>query len=678
MATNLLSRSELEAITQIQDPEEREQAKQRLVDKYGMDVIQQSVEAIDAKIEAERPGFFARGAASFGGTPEREAQIYKSLGYDVEVRPEGLMAKTAEGERYVDPKRLDIGDIADVAGYIPPTLLGILGGIKGAALGAPAGPVTAAAGLAAGSGAGEAAGEAVRQNIGKAFGAEDVDLPAVAEAGVIGAISGPLSKPVETAVRRLAAPFKGAVSKRLNKSVIEAAEYIDEQLGTNLRGNLPLSAMTEHRGLQAVEQRVAEGPYTGDVYAERVSKPFESEQQRAFTGMEARTGPMRGFPPGGGVSMEQLGTIGRGEREAGERIIQATKETLEARKDQIDNAYKELGEVIDDGAIVDPTETRQALSRINEMTGSATEFELSAELRGQLAKIGRDVDKIETFEQMDNFRKLVGSLLQAHSDEFSRTGLDAQLSKLYGALLSDIETVYARDAGVLGLHLGESARGLAREGIELQNVGINRLLKGDKEEAIVDRLMSRAMTPKEVARFRQRIGSLPGASGLKTTEAAEIAWRATQAEVLEKLREASIREGEWNKPLEAALSGSRMLSEIKRMGGYDKLKAIFGPEKADELMRFAGFLKESNVRERFMNTSGTSAANQFIATMFELVRRPSAAIGQWLGMHGMARMMTTRRGREYLTEGFPRAENILGQVGRVGTRYGVREYRGEE
>ena len=95
-------------------------------------------------------------------------------------------------------------------------------------------------------------------------------------------------------------------------------------------------------------------------------------------------------------------------------------------------------------------------------------------------------------------------------------------------------------------------------------------------------------------------------------------------------------------------------------------------------MQFAGFLKESNVRERFMNTSGTSAANQFIATMFELVRRPSAAIGQWLGMHGMARMMTTRRGREYLTEGFPKTANILGPVGRVGTPYGVREYRGEE
>ena len=678
MATNLLSKSELQAVYQIQDAEEREQAKQRLVDKYGEDVMKQSFEAIDAEIKTERPGFFARGAASFGGTPERDAQIYKSLGYDVEVRPEGLVAKTAEGERFVAPDALDMGDFADVAGYIPPTLLGMVGGIKGAALGSPAGPPGALAGLTFGGGLGEATGEAIRQKIGSALGAKDIDVPAVAEAGVIGAVSGPLGKPVETALRRVAAPFKGAISERLNKSVIEAAEYIDEQLGTNLRGNLPLSAMTEHRGLQAIEQRVAENPYTGDVYAERVSKPFESEQQRAFTGMEARTGPLSGFPTGGGVSMEQLGTIGRGNREAGERIIQATKGTLEARKDQIDNAYKELGEVIDDTAIVDPTETRQALSRINEMTGSATEFELSAELRGQLAKIGRDVDKIETFEQMDNFRKLVGSLLRAHSDEFSRTGLDAQLSKLYGALLSDIETVYARDAGVLGLHLGESARGLAREGIELQNVGINRLLAGDKEEAIVDRLMSKAVTPKEVARFRQRIGSLPGTSGLKTTEAAEIAWRATQAEVLEKLREASIREGEWNKPLEAALSGSRMLSEIKRMGGYDKLKALFGPEKADELMQFVGFLKESNVRERYLNSSGTSMANQFISTMFELVRRPSVAIGQWLGMRALANVMTKPGGRRYLTEGFPKAENLLGQVGRVGTRYGVREYRGEE
>ena len=678
MATNLIPRLELEAITQIQDPDEQEQAKQRLVDKYGVDVIKQSVEAIDAKIKTERPGFLARGAASFGGTPEREAQIYKKLGYDVKVRPEGLVAKTAEGERYVDPKKFDVGDIADVAGYIPPTLLGLVGGIKGAALGAPVGPAGAVAGLTLGGGVGEATGEAIRQQIGSAFGAKDIDVPAVAEAGAIGAISGPLGKPVETALRRVAAPFKGAISERLNKSVIEAAEYLDEQLGTNLRGNLPLSAMTEHRGLQAAEQRIAEGPYTGDVYAERVSKPFESEQQRAFTEMEARTGPLSGFPTGGGVSSEQLATIGRGDREAGERIIEATKETLEARKDQIDNAYRELGEAIDDAAIVDPAETRQALGRINEMTGSATEFELSSELRGQLAKIGRDVEKIETFEQMDNFRKLIGSLLRAHSDEFSRTGLDAQLSKLYGALLSDIETVYARDAGVLGLHLGESARGLAREGIELQNVGINRLLKGDKEEAIVDRLMSKATTPKEVARFRQRIGSLPGTSGLETTEAAEIAWRATQAEVLEKLREASIREGEWNKPLEAALSGSRMLSQIKRMGGYDKLKALFGPEKADELMQFAGFLKESNVRERYINSSGTAAANQFISTMFELVRRPSVAIGQWLGMQGMARMMTKPGGRRYLTEGFPKAENLLGQVGRVGTRYGVREYRGEE
>ena len=121
-----------------------------------------------------------------------------------------------------------------------------------------------------------------------------------------------------------------------------------------------------------------------------------------------------------------------------------------------------------------------------------------------------------------------------------------------------------------------------------------------------------------------------------------------------------------------------MLSEIKRMGGYDKLKALFGPEKADELMQFVGFLKESNVRERYLNSSGTSMANQFISTMFELVRRPSVAIGQWLGMRALANVMTKPGGRRYLTEGFPKAENLLGQVGRVGTRYGVREYRGEE
>ena len=676
--TRLLSKDELESVWSSDDPRV---AAQKLVEKYGEDLVKKSIAAINQKraaVAEERPGGMARMAASFGGTPEAEAQIYKKLGYDVETTPRGLMATTAEGKRAVDPAGFDFpGDIADIAGYVPPTVLGTLGGILGARGGVK--------GAMAGAGFGEAAGETLRQGIGKWLGAEELDVPSIAEAGVIGAVAEPAAIPVKAAIKKVGAPLRGALTERINRDVIAAAEYLDERLGTSIREKLPLSARTEHRGLQAMEQRVAESPFTTDVYMEQVGRPFEREQQAAFSQLTESAGPQRMYP-GGGVSLGEVGRIGRGRGEAGERILAATQETMSARKEQVDQAYDQLREIVDVKAAVDPVEARAAIDRINEMTGSATEFELSADVRGQLAKIGRDINTIETFEQLDNFRKLVGSLLKSNADEFRRTGLDAQMGTLYGALLRDAETVYAEQAGVLGLHVAESARQMAQEGFDLERASINKFLAGDKEEAIIDRLMSGATQPKEVMRFKQRIGALPTQAGLTAVQGGEEAWRYAQAEVIQRLREASIKDGDWHKPMEAALSGARMLSEIKRMGGRDKLAAIFGEEKADDLMTFAGFLKEANTRERYLNASGTGPASEFISTMFELVRRPTVAIGRWLGMHGIARMMTSpsrasRGTRQWLTEGYgqgPRAQNIIESVGRVGARVPVRSYIQQE
>lgn len=647
------SRFELRAV------EEGRMTEDELLGKYGRDNILRALDLYEEEDNAAFPGYQDRMAASFATTPEGEASIYRQRGYNVDVTPEGLMATTDYGTRRVDPRGFDLGDPADLAGESIPTILGTLGAlIPGFNL--------------PGAIAGEVAGEGVRQGLGNLAGSgEGVNVAALAEAGLLGAggeVGGKLLKNFGNVVF---APFRDALTTRLNRSVVQGGEQLDEALGTNLRGQLPLSAMTESKTLQALEQRVAESPLTRESYETRIRNPFAAEQERAMGAIQGRVGEARG------------------REAAGEMVFGAAAETLEARRSQVDEAYDQLRSMIDPSEPLNPTESKSALRRIREVTGGDTPFELTADTVNKLDQIERDLALVNNFGQLDNYRKAVGSLLKEGSDEFRRVGLDQQMSNLYGAMLRDTEGFFAEQGArrsalaepqmVPEEEVGEAATravGMAREGFDLEKASINRILKDpDAAGNLVPDIMSGRFQPKQVERIRQRFGALPGESGLVATEQGEAAWQAVQAEIIETLKQKSIKKG---RELEGELSGDRMLSAIEQMGGPPKLNAIFGDELGSQIFSFAAFLRDADVAERTLsNTSRTAVSGEILGFMKDLFSYPTRALGRLGAMKIAGEAVMRPGGRRWLTEGARQdatSQNVLTTLGRLGARGGLRAF----
>ena len=662
------SRFELRAV------EEGRMTEDELVGKYGRDNILQALDLYEEEDNAAFPGYQDRMAASFATTPEGEASIYRQRGYNVDVTPEGLMATTGYGTRRVDPQGFDLGDIADVTGQSIPTILGTLGAlipgfnVPGAVLG-------------------EMTGEGLRQGLGNLVGSnEGVNEAALAEAGVLG-LGGEFGGRLLKNIGNIGlAPFKNALTTRLNRSVVQGSEQLDEALGTNLQGQLPLSAMTESKTLQGIEQRVAESPLTRESYETRIRNPFAAEQERAMGAIQGRVGEAPG------------------REAAGEMVFGAAAETLEARRSQVDEAYDQLRSMIDLSEPLNPTESKSALRRMREMTGGDIRprlvrrgrdgqrprrepFELTAKTVNKLDQIERDLALVNNFGQLDNYRKAVGSLLKEGSDEFRRVGLDQHMSNLYGAMLRDTEKFFAEQGArrsallepqmVPEEEVGEAATravGMAREGFDLERASINRILKDpDAAGNLVPDIMSGRFQPKQVERIRQRFGALPGESGLVATEQGEAAWQAVQAEIIETLKQNSIKKG---RELEGELSGDRMLSAIKQMGGPPKLNAIFGDELGGQIFSFAAFLRDADVAERTLtNPSRTAVSNEILSFMTDLFSYPARALGRLGAMKIAGEAVMRPSGRRFLTEGAAQdatSQNLLTTLGRLGARGSLR------
>lgn len=645
------SRFELRAL------EEGRMTEDELLGKYGRDNILRALDLYEEEDNAAFPGYQDRMVASFATTPEGEASIYRQRGYNVDVTPEGLMATTGYGTRRVDPQGFDLGDIADVTGQSIPTILGTLGALT------PGFNVPGAV-------LGEMTGEGLRQGLGNLVGSnEGVNEAALAEAGVLG-LGGEFGGRLLKNIGNIGlAPFKNALTTRLNRSVIQGSEQLDEALGTNLQGQLPLSAMTESKTLQGIEQRVAESPLTRESYETRIRNPFAAEQERAMGAIQGRVGE----------------TPGR--EAAGEMVFGAAAETLEARRSQVDEAYDQLRSMIDLSEPLNPTESKSALRRMREVTGGDTPFELTADTVNKLDQIERDLALVNNFGQLDNYRKAVGSLLKEGSDEFRRVGLDQQMSNLYGAMLRDTEEFFAEQGArrsallepqmVPEEEVGEAATravGMAREGFDLERASINRILKDpDAAGNLVPDIMSGRFQPKQVERIRQRFGALPGESGLVATEQGEAAWQAVQAEIIETLKQNSIKKG---RELEGELSGDRMLSAIKQMGGPPKLNAIFGDELGGQIFSFAAFLRDADVAERTLtNPSRTAVSNEILSFMTDLFSYPARALGRLGAMKIAGEAVMRPGGRRWLTEGARQdatSQNVLTTLGRLGARGSLR------
>ena len=384
-----------------------------------------------------------RGKASFASTPEGKAEIYQKADYDVEPTAQGLMETTPRGRVPVDPGGFDFpGDVADFAGDIPPAVAGAIGGVLGSGLGLP--------GAITGSAAGEAIGEGASQYAGSLFGSEEG--PAwgdVAEAAITGAVAEPVGRVLKWGANKALAPFKGALTDQLNRSVIGAANYFDNAFGTNLKDALPLSARTLHTGALALEQKVSESPFSVEQYRRQVVDPYEKETQKVFGKIEEqiehpdvpiRPGDLERpvpdsdlYDPGQAVGPDAL-RKSTTDAAAGERVLHADVEAQQSRIKQVDAAFAELNKNIAPNAEVVPVESGKALEIIAERTAFANEkFGISSSTRNKFKTLLSDVAQIETYKDLDDYRKVVGSMLG--TDEV----LDPHLRHLYSALLTDAE-----------------------------------------------------------------------------------------------------------------------------------------------------------------------------------------------------------------------------------------------
>ena len=186
--------------------------------------------------------------------------------------------------------------------------------------------------------------------------------------------------------------------------------------------------------------------------------------------------------------------------------------------------------------------------------------------------------------------------------------------------------------------------------------------------------MSGSTTSKQVNRWRQRIGDQPTPEGLPSVQGGPAAWRQIQVQVLEELRDKSIKGGREAVETDAgetfsAISGARMMSNIERMGGPEKLKAIFGDEVGEYLFSFAALLRNSEGKLKAVaNPSGTAQSNQ----LFDLVKMFTTRPAQFLatvGTLGAAASPFVNPGvRKLVTQGIesPRAQNLVRGLGRVG------------
>ena len=583
---------------------------------------------MEAAGEQAQPGFLTRAAASFANSGPSEINILREQGVDA-FADQGRPMFRAGGSTFpVDPEGFDVGDIGDMVGRIPSTALGVLGGMT-------AGP--------AGAGAGALMGGALEQTTANLLGGKSQ--------GNVGEV---LTRAGTDAALEAALPFVGKLAKApfRGKGLTPQAERIDAQLGSFLTDNLPFSLQTNSTGLQGFEQFLSESPITRGAFERNVRQPFEQSALDAFDKLRTQIGP-----------------LSTGREATGQQAIDAMTNAVEARKVVVDNAYKELESVVPSNTTLVPTNTLRAIGDIQRGAFNNPKFDLGQEARRVIEQWASSAENVQTFKDLNDLRKLVGAQLDVLDSAARRTGMDAEAGRLYGALAEDVLAI--------GGAASTKARNLAKSDISTRTASINRsraLRDEDKIETLVPDIMSGSTTSKQVNRWRQRIGDQPTPEGLPSVQGGPAAWRQIQVQVLEELRDKSIKGGREAVETDAgetfsAISGARMMSDIERMGGPEKLKAIFGDEVGEYLFSFAALLRNSEGKLKAVaNPSGTAQSNQ----LFDLVKMFTTRPAQFLatvGTLGAAASPFVNPGvRKLVTQGIesPRAQNLVRGLGRVG------------
>jgi hypothetical protein len=667
--------------------------------------------------EGPEPGFGARAAASFSRTPEGQVNILRSLGYAAKVvdgvpfvrrRPEGVLGESPSGWKVLDPEGAEWGDIADLAGDAPATILSTLGGISGFT-------ATPLGGAALAS-LGGTLGEALRQQTAGALGSqEDIDVGNIAREA---ALSGPADLAARLgigAAARLTGPFAFGKTRRVKREVLDPVKKFDVKYGTQLGKSLPARARSQSPLLARTEGRIAVATGTGDLYTDQVREPFREEvgdlAQRIIGKFGIESPPMRATRPlrRKGVDPETGEKLPLTSEEIegvmlGRTVREAAEETVEARRREVDDLYEVAREslVLPTGdrpmfnAVID--RTKEAMKAARARSGSAVSGPLGRQLRAQFNQLDESLNQVTTYEELDAFRRALGTLLDAKGAEgFTSLGLDRHMKSIYGALREDLRSTVERGfrEGVGGIPPGQkipkrleeildipaqraiTAEKVAAESFEdliaLDATTARRIMADpDRVGNLVSALTGEKATAEQIIEFKRHIGAIESETGLRATVEGAEAWRQAQSALMARILGGSILK---DTDIVSAfpISGNELLKQLKKYDSddYEVLAEFLGKELTGEMYDFARVLKQIDPEERSFVKIKREMEKQEWSGFFEMVKTTLQGIFDQIA----APAITSKHDlpRRWLAEGLPGGEIVrppLNILSRIGAQYG--------
>jgi len=702
-----------------------------------------------------------RGMGGEGRAPEPISRPGKpddlrGLGY-LWARGHGLK-EDPKMEKHLDEIRGEFdyrdlpGDIADEVGPSLAPIGGAIGGTAGFVAGGN--PLTSLAG----GGVGSAAGDVVRQGTANLLGAEEPFAPGqtlgefamglVGEAGPIGILGG---RTLVKAIQKAAAPFRSSASFRQTRNIVEnpldphinvselgprqrgtfryaadqrrgssirdatgradpgmsraprgqigefidkdpdfmSAQELDRTLGTKLESTSDVGSRTESPFLRQSEARIAGSPRHGDRYRALIREPRREAEREAFEKIAEQANIPLAAPSEG---LSKL-------------IKEAADETLKERKSRINDLFEafkaELKVEFGEGPIaIDKTNMRSAFNDIKSKIGySKTEKRhLTAKTQEKLDLLEEDVENLQNFEDLDDFRKAFGNLLDSDDalGEFSKVGLEGHLRKLYGAMIEDLDGSLRKAAAsrgqvapglgagslIEGRNIGDADRviGLSREAkmsfqdlLALNETTAQRVLRDpEKLDLVIDVFTGPTVTADMVKGFKQKIGAEATSEHLPATEQGMEAWRSFQGAVLERLSNESILDSDMLRAI--PIDGKKLLANIKKLGSDQVLKEIF-PEQVVRQLKAVGHVIMAHTKSQTKSAhpipdemQGIIMNDLFSTIKGILTKRTDLILSpDRVGSETYKRYLTTGLGQG------PIPQSIMSLIGRGVPQFGYRD-----
>jgi hypothetical protein len=455
------------------------------------------LEKNSAPLNLPEVGIMGRLLSGFADTPEGKQGILDRFGIEGSLRdPEGLgrddvmtAPNFQEGLNRLGGKMYEgARDVADIVSDVPAALGAGLGTAAGFAAGTLAGPAAAARLGMAGGGMGAAIGDMGRQSIGGLLGSgESPNLGRTAGEGFLGMLGALLPGAGAKVVNRATGPF----TKSASTAAVQEVKQDAEKYGIR---SLPADAITESDFVAraAARARAAATPH-GDVLRQG-RNTLRAEQSDAFENIAREAGSSSRLPtPSVDVYTE------------------AGQKTLEARKAALGGIYDEARSIMgntDFPVIINQTEA--AIGRMSKRTGSSDlpDANITSAARREIDLLLEDVSNIETYGQLNAFRRLIGDKLSNRQFllEMKKAGHEVNYEDIYGALKRDLQE--SLPEGKLAQEFGGQTRGQLGRTIENQGTkNVSEMEAGRLGESGLPDFPGRAG---EVAR-----GKIPDRPGIK-------------------------------------------------------------------------------------------------------------------------------------------------------------------